>query len=78
MGFKEGFNSVFGGKKEEPKTVGEDDLDTRIKDLQATLADIQNNPGHPKEDLRASLGDQLTNLMESREKELNREGNLTN
>ncbi len=64
------FMEMFSGKKEEPKILDENDTDARIKALQDKLAEFQNNPNHPDIDLRAELGRELTNLMESREKGL--------
>jgi len=64
---------AFGFSKKndtEVNVVGEDDLDARILGLQNKLAEIQNNPNHPDIDLRAQLGAELTNLMESRDKGL--------
>lgn len=65
-----GFMEMFGGKKEKPKVLDENDTDARIRGLQAKLAEFQNNPNHPDIDLRAELGRELENLMESRDKGL--------
>lgn|GEM_PF-3060851 len=64
------FMEMFGGKKEEPKILDENDTDARIKGLQNKLAEFQKNPNHPDIDLRQKLGLELENLMETKAKGL--------
>ena len=65
-----GFMEMFGGKKEGPAVLDENNTDARIRALQAKLAEFQNNPNHPDIGLRQTLGLELENLMETKAKGL--------
>jgi len=64
------FMEIFGGKKEGPVVLDENNTDARIRALQAKLAEFQNNPNHPDIGLRQTLGLELENLMETKAKGL--------